>query len=631
MKIKTTDQYEKSKTQKFFNICRSEDELRAWFSVYLDLKFPDDIIDPDSTANPIKAAYEIYSTLRDNTGDINPGYIMLSAREGYKTLIASALEVACMFHFKITISHMAAILDQSDKAISYNDTFITRTQPYWSAHGWTKLSDNKKKIEFTTPDGKRPYIKVVIATMAGANSEHCTALFIDEIDVVRDPRAYDEAMFIPSVFNGVHPITVKLSTRKFAFGMMQKELEKAKDRGEKILRWNVLDLSEKCREDRRGKGPKEHVRYVARSLPFRQITEDYYNENIADNKKSEWERVVAYEGCLKCPLLPVCKTRLADKPETAVANGKTLYKSITAIISAFKRASSPDIAEAQLLCWKPSTKGLVYPRTVFDMDKEESNVLRLSKAYERLMGDTTHHDDNTPEGRKAIHDMIVEHVRREGIPVYAGVDWGYTKEFAIIIAAIMPWGDVWILDTFGMPDFELSDRVKIAKEYQEKYNVDKWFCDPAEPGSIKAFKKAGLRCPEFTKEVMTGIEAVRGQIVDTMGKRRFKLLYTDENRKLMIGLQVHHFKLDAQGNSTKHPDDKEYSDVCDALRYIFQNLFDKKGKKMQIGKDKVVQPEPDKPISEINSTLMTNQILSKVAASQEAMKPKSKRGLKWNI
>lgn len=161
--------FEELKTKNFFKICNSEDELRAWFNVYFGIHFPSETSDPESTSNPIHAAYTIYSAVRDNTGDVNPGFIMLSARAAYKTLIASALETVLMFHFRITIAHMAAIRDQSDKAVSYVTDFVTKTQKYWKAHGWEKVSDNKKKTEFLTPNNERPYLTVVIATMAGAN------------------------------------------------------------------------------------------------------------------------------------------------------------------------------------------------------------------------------------------------------------------------------------------------------------------------------------------------------------------------------------------------------------------------------------------------------------------------------
>lgn len=638
------DVREKQKLEAFFKVCQSQDELRAWFSVYFGLRFPKDTIDPDSTSNPIHAAYAIYSAVRDNSGDVTPGFIMLSSRDSYKTLIASAIETIILFHFRITIAHMAAIRDQSDKAISYVDSFVSKTQKYWSGHGWKKNSDNKKKTEFVTPDGDRPYLTVIICSLAGANGEHCSLLVADELDVVRDPRAYDEAMIgIPSTYNNRHPIVVKLSTRKFAFGLMQKELDRAKETGETILRWNILDLAEKCPTETHGGKDEVFFRYVANSLPLRTLTEEEF-ALLPDNKKHEWSRTQAYRGCLTCPLLPVCKTRLADKPEFATIN-KTLYKSITTIKGAFKRAPSPDIAEAQLLCLKPSSKGLVYPRFVDNTSAPyaETNTVTVKDAYFKLIGEL-------PPGH-ITHDMLVNEIVNLNLPVFAGLDWGYTKEFAFQIYCHMPWGDIWVLDTFGMPELELDDQVSYALKYQEKYNVIKWFVDPAYPANKKTFNKKGLKSPDFTKDIMGGIEAFRGLVVDTMGKRRLKIIIADPeveedrmgngNLKLVQGLKVHHFKLDAQGNITKHPDDGEYSDTCDAARYYAQNVHGPKSSGVTVGQDSDKPKQDFVPVKK--RTFEEDVAIAQSAVLQKAIKdsvkidltsprkPKKKKGISWNI
>lgn len=646
-KEKEKQAFEDFKTKNFFKVCQSEEELRAWFSVYFGLRFPMDTIDPDSTSNPIHAAYTIYSAVRDNTGDVTPGFIMLSSRDSYKTLIAAALETVILFHFRITIAHMAAIRDQSDKATSYVDSFVSKTEKYWKANGWKKISDSKKKTEFLTDKDERPYLVVIICTMAGANGEHCSLVVADELDVVRDPRAYDEAMVgIPSTYNNRHPIVVKLSTRKFAFGLMQKELDRAAETGETILRWNILDLSEKCPPSLHGGKDEVFDRYVANSLPLKQISVEEFDA-LPDNKKHEWSPTKAYKGCLTCPLLPVCKTKLADKPDFAQIK-KTLYKSVSAVKGAFKRAPSPDIAEAQLLCRKPSSKGLVYPRFVDNVEApyEETNTIKVKDAYLKLMGELP----KVP----VTHNMLAQEIKNLNLPTFAGLDWGYTKEFAFQIYCHMPWGDVWVLDTFGMPELELDDQVGYATQHQDKYNVNKWWVDPAYPANKKTFNKKGLVSPDFTKDVMGGIEALRGLVVDSLGKRRLKILVADPeveedklgngNQKLIAAFKVHHFKLDAQGNITKHPDDGEFADTMDGARYYAQNMHSAKGSRLLVGrdqKDKENRPESkllpkkrtfEEDVAEHQAKLMQKVIKDSVKIDNSQPKtPKKRKGIVWNI
>ena len=87
-----------------------------------------------------------------------------------------------------------------------------------------------------------------------------------------------------------------------------------------------------------------------------------------------------------------------------------------------------------------------------------------------------------------------------------------------------------------------------------------------------------MKAPEFTKDVVGGIEAIRSKIVTTSGVRLFKILNTDNNKKLIQAIGSHAFILDMAGESTGKPDDEVMvADLCDALRYIGQNLFPVKG------------------------------------------------------
>lgn len=556
------------KTQNLLKPLNSAEELRGWVSLYLGIELPFDTIDSESTSNPIDAMWTVYCAVRDNKGEHVPGYIFLSAREAFKTLGASILEILIMLHFQSSIGHMAAIQSQSDQAMRYIDAHLRKLDPMIAANGWQKLSDSKTFVQYSTPEGNKPYIILVICTLQGANALHPNILFIDEIDVVRDPLAYEEAKLIPAMERGRFPLTVGLSTRKFAFGMMAKEVENAPKSGIEIKRWNILDIAERCPKSRHEPDPdgKKMTAYVARSLPLQKITEEEF-QALQESKKESYERAEGHPGCMKCPIFPVCKGKLADKPKTAK---KGLYRPIGAIINSFKKIS-PDMAEAQLLCWKPSSKGLVYPR--FDATFE-GNIKTVDMAYRMIAGED-------PPANLSL-DQFVAKGRELGGAVHAGVDWGYTHEATIVIVMSLQ-GVSFVLETFGAPGLELQDFTEEAIKYKEKFGIIRFWCDQANPGNIKTFNKKGLISPDFKKDVMAGIEAIRGQVIDSTGKRRFFVLQTESNQKLLQGFRVHHFILDAAGNPTKNPDDEEFADVMDALRYIGQNLYTAQGTKPVIG------------------------------------------------
>lgn len=473
------------------------------------------------------------------------------------------------------------------------------------------------------------------------NSEHVPIMFIDEVDVVRDPVAYEEAKLIPGMERGNFPITVKLSTRKFAFGLMQKELDAVGTSGEQVLRWNILDVTEKCPTSRHqpaADGSRVEL-YVPKKLPMRAIDETAFAE-IPDSQRGDWEHVKVHPGCASCTLVTVCKSRLADKPEGAKFSKASLYKPIKSVINSFRKLS-PDMGEAQLLCWKPSTKGLVYPRFEPTIG---GNMMTMERAYELITGDKRDKCDMTE---------IIEALHKYEAKIYGGVDWGFAHESTAVILAVIPSGQSLVLETYGMPGLEAHEFVEELIKFQIKYKVEKWFCDPAAPANIKTFKRVGrdhgVRCPEFKKDVMGGIEAVRSQIVNATGTRRFYVLETPENEKLKQGFKVHHFKLDAQGNITKEPDDESYADVMDAVRYIGQNVYGIPGSKplAALAEDankkridhKSTLEEMRQVASTINNDLMKNEIATRLigasapltggADNQSERKKKGK--ISWNF
>lgn len=586
-----SDKEKKDAAGLMFQKLSSAQELKDWIMFYLGLDMPIDSVDPDSNASPIDAMWEIYNTIRLNKGDETPGYIMLSARECYKTLGAAILETILMLHFEVTIAHMAAIQSQSAKAIQYINYFFGKIDPLLQVAGWVNTSQNKNKIEYRTPNGEDVYIRVIIATLSGANSEHTTLMFIDEIDVVKDPMAYEEAKLIPGYTKGIFPLTIKLSTRKFAFGLMQKEIDLAPVSGDKILRWNIIDVTERCPPKRHKPSLPKQDAYVAKSLPLRQITPEEYAE-LADVEKSKWELVSqAHGGCIGCKLLPVCKTRLSQRKPEATGG---LYKPISVVINNFKK-TNPDMAEAQLMCWKPSTKGLVYPR--FENVVGTGNIITVEQAYKAIMGDEpekTAREFNIPYNskKKVNENDLLYAMRLLGIRFFAGVDWGYTHDFVIVIFAMLPNGEVWIMDCYSQAGLEFSDCLSIAINYRDKYKPEKWFADQAMPSHTKSFTKNGMKCPTFKKDVMGGIEAIRSKIVDGNGRRLLKVLQIDANQKIISALQKHHFKLGPDGNPTLEPDDTPgTSDQADAMRYVGQNLFPVKGPQ----KPQVAWPEEQGP------------------------------------
>jgi len=551
-----TDQIKKNLILKQLS---SKEELRAWLYIFFGIDFPQGVVYPTSTHAPIDAMWRIYELIKTGENKNIPRIAMLASRDSGKTLSASAMEVLCMIHFRIPIAHMAAIKQQSAKAIQYVNSFFRKLTPYLEYHGWKKTSDSKTYIEWITDKQESVYLNVVTATIAGANSEHVPLLFVDEIDVISDPRALKESAMIPTVYKGYFPLTIYLSTRKYKGGLMEKTLSDIQKSGGEILRWNILDIAERIPHDIARIDKPKVVRYISDGLPMINFSQKEW-DLLPEENRSNYKRFEAYEGIAKHPLLPIMKNTLVDRPQNDTGG---LYKPLTAILNNF-RALDNDMADAQLLCNKPSSSSLVYPK--FD---SKLNVLSVNEAIRRLLGEEDCELDS--------FEYLKNYITNLGIKVVGGGDWGFSDYTALSIIGLLPNGEAWLLDTFVEQYLELDDIVSYCKTLQEEWGVDVWYVDQNYPAYLKTLrKKARMKIPSFNKVVADGIAGLQGKIVDTSNNRKFFIIDTPNNRFVIKAFDEYRWKIDGKGDVIEgkpyHGSDG-VSDVMDMLRYPAQNIF----------------------------------------------------------
>lgn len=539
----------------------SAQEIKDWAKAFLDLELPTENTDPASTSNPLDAAWYVYETFKFNIGNKRPGAIMISCREGLKTIIVTILELLLLIHFQLEVGHAAAIESQSSIALGYIEGFLFKIGPLLEAAGWIPHSSNKRVVKFKTPQGKSPYIKIVICTAKGMNGLHSNVLFLDELDLA-DKAALKEGKNITGFSKGIHGMQVFVSSYKYSFGNVAEALEKADDMNYKVLKWNLLDLAEKCPSERHlPNGPKQDM-WINNDLPLRKYTTEEYSL-LPDLEKNKLELVKdAHEGCVKCPLLPLCKKRLADKPDHATGG---FYKPLSSVIQKFKE-NDPDMAESQLLCRRPGSEGLVYPKF-----SKSGNTISNEDAYEIITGSRSRYSVVTDAA-------LLYAMQNAGIEFYAGVDWGFDHPFVVLIVAKIPNGQWWLMETYTCSELDVDDIIETTKTFRDKYSPIKWWCDTSRPDYMKAMVKNGMRCPDFKKEVLHGISAVKSKITNSMNFRALKVVLNESNKKTIEAIPKHRYELDNQGNVTPNPaDEPVIADICDALRYIGQNMWSVKG------------------------------------------------------
>jgi hypothetical protein len=170
-----------------------------------------------------------------------------------------------------------------------------------------------------------------------------------------------------------------------------------------------------------------------------------------------------------------------------------------------------------------------------------------------------------------------------GVTFVGGGDFGFTDYTSLVVLALLPSGEAWLVDSVVEQRLELDDIVKYTKELQNKWNVSKWYMEQAYPAYLVTLRKNGVTCPEFKKVVEDGIAALQSRIVDSSNSRKFYIVKQPNTEMALQAFGEYKWAIDGKGDIIEgkpYHDKDGVSDIMDSLRYPFQNLFNKNGKIM---------------------------------------------------
>lgn len=96
--------------------------------------------------------------------------------------------------------------------------------------------------------------------------------------------------------------------------------------------------------------------------------------------------------------------------------------------------------------------------------------------------------------------------------VVAGVDWGYANPGVIVVYGVDGDGRMWGLHEEYARRRRVEEWADLAKQLEQQYKVEFYFCDPAEPDNIDAFNRMGVRAVPAENEVWLGIQSVNNRL-----------------------------------------------------------------------------------------------------------------------
>jgi hypothetical protein len=160
----------------------------------------------------------------------------------------------------------------------------------------------------------------------------------------------------------------------------------------------------------------------------------------------------------------------------------------------------------------------------------------------------------------------------------AGMDFGYGHNFAVTFG-FKDGNRFFITDVVAAPRLDPFQQITSC-EFMKPFGTV-IFADTENPQLIELFRKHGYNMREWSKtkgSVNGGIDSVRMMFMPAIGDPRLFLLSGDPMCEFLAKrISAYKWKMDAAGNPTDQPDDKN-DDECDAMRYMIMNLFKPAGK-----------------------------------------------------
>lgn len=543
--------------QLFFAKCTTSAELSEWIQLFWGVNLPDTVVSRYSNCSPLQSVWEIYDHAIHLQKHMDTLYI--APRGGGKTLGVAIAESLLMFHDKRGVVHVGAIEKQSKRAYSYFQTFVGRNKDCLSP------LIEKDTIEKTVVivDNEQVSLECLPCTMSALNGPHEGCVVMDELDTLQPEGrlAYKQINGIPvkNRHTGAPPIKVGISTRKSAYGLVQQQMDNADAQGRKVKMWNQIDLMERCQPERHG---TEEVTIWVNQQMMHHVPQAEFDK-LPDSKKQDYVAHQATSGCLKCPLFSVCLGDAKKQNREMTPETSTMISKIDDVIARVKGADI-DWVLAELMCLKPSVEGIVFKE--FDRTR---HVVTWNKMWKTLTG-----EDPTKE----IDEIaFVKELHKRQVPVYAGVDFGWTAPSTVVYMAIDQNDNVYVLKTFGITKTNDPTFIHMLKtRWHRFYKVQMYYPDIAAGSAVDLMKTAGLPvATKIDKSENLGVQVIK-RCMNVPGTSDIHFWVAQGNNdQLVYELERYHYEKDAAGNSIDGKFAKEFDHAVDGVRYALISVLGK--------------------------------------------------------
>lgn len=239
-----------------------------------------------------------------------------------------------------------------------------------------------------------------------------------------------------------------------------------------------------------------------------------------------------------------------------------LYKDV---IKPFKEKKRTDV----LLIQARSNENPYFPAEEYEARKAVMEPRRFNAMYggefERMEGMVY---DCFDENENVIEPLELP----MGTVYVGGVDFGTTAPFAVVIIGITPNGNHYVVGEYYKTGHGIRDMVIALNMKKQTFGVERFYCDPSEPGYIQELNRDKLTAIPAINDVKPGISLT----YELIKSRRLKF-FRGMCPNLLDEMATYHWPdpkdLRPDQDEKERNPVKQYDHALDALRYICSATF----------------------------------------------------------
>lgn len=497
---------------------RNRESLKEWLFVFLNVDLSDTRIDENSTSTAFEMVWSVYESMI--TGDTSKTHhVVAVARGGAKTLSAVIIEILAMLHFGRDVVHCAAEEHQSVTALGWFDKLIIDNK-----HIQNFIDKSNKRVRRFINLPKSEYrsrtyceLNVVIATLSGVNGKRGHLIVCDELDLVK-PEVLSELAYIQVPLDGRTCISLFLSSRQSSSGPIQKKIDMAADPRNDITlhTWSVVDLMQKCSPGTYKINSPKQTTYINNYTLGVMDSIDY--NSLTSALQTEYSPYELHEGCLKCPIVSVCRGRAIKQ----TSDNKYL-RSIADVKNLIIQSGNPASIVARVLNLKPESNGLV-----FSFFERRKHFRPIEEVWKFATGEEPTHSINKLS--------LCNKLRELEWNIINGVDFGYEDSAtSVLIAFQKASGKLIVINVESATGFDYDSWLQFVKDsVYDVYGFDNLCPDLAYVVALKKARSMQMPAKDYIKpKVAPGVSFIRQKLYNPINQQTFFMMVADQKNEFM--------------------------------------------------------------------------------------------------